>query len=290
MMTAFSWILILAISDLPDVIIYSLIKTVPPYLFWLKIAFLILFFVLTMLWKKIRPLWQFGVIMTVFFLALKVTALIRNTAWWQNIFPVNNPSFYLGYIGIYLLDLLVALLVIAGLFLIKKRRADFFLVKGDLSAPIEPIRWLGIGKGKSWKNIGWIFAVAAGLAVFFPTVLSIKPTLTDFSRALPLLPGVLLFAAINAFGEEVYFRLPILSSLNGIIGKSQILLISAVFFGFAHFLYGSPPGIIGFLMTGFLAWLIGKSILETRGIAWAWFIHFVPDVVVFLSYALLWYR
>jgi hypothetical protein len=32
---------------------------------------------------------------------------------------------------------------------------------------------------------------------------------------------------------------------------------------------------------------MGKSILETRGLAWAWFIHFVPDVVIFFSYALI---
>jgi hypothetical protein len=41
-------------------------------------------------------------------------------------------------------------------------------------------------------------------------------------------------------------------------------------------------------MTGFLAFLLGKSMLETRGLAWPWFIHFVPDVVIFASYAVLW--
>jgi len=46
-------------------------------------------------------------------------------------------------------------------------------------------------------------------------------------------------------------------------------------------------GVAGVLMTGFLAWLIGKSMLETGGFLWPWFIHFVPDVVVFASYALL---
>lgn len=69
-----------------------------------------------------------------------------------------------------------------------------------------------------------------------------------------------------------------------------MLLINAVFFGLSHYLYGSPPGIIGFLMTGFLAWLLGKSILETRGLFWAWFIHFVADVVIFASYAIAWVK
>jgi hypothetical protein len=41
-------------------------------------------------------------------------------------------------------------------------------------------------------------------------------------------------------------------------------------------------------MTGFLAWLLGKSVLETKGLLWAWFIHFLPDVVIFYSYAIAW--
>jgi hypothetical protein len=67
-------------------------------------------------------------------------------------------------------------------------------------------------------------------------------------------------------------------------------LINVVFFGLAHYLFGSPPDVIGFLMTGFLAWLIGKSMLETKGIIWAWFIHFLPDVVIFFSYAIVWIK
>jgi hypothetical protein len=32
-------------------------------------------------------------------------------------------------------------------------------------------------------------------------------------------------------------------------------------------------GVVGCLMTGLLAWLMGKNILETKGLGWAWFIH-----------------
>jgi hypothetical protein len=106
-------------------------------------------------------------------------------------------------------------------------------------------------------------------------------------KALPLLPAVLLFAAINAFTEEVYHRAGLLATLTEVIGKGQTLLLAAVFFGLAHWLYGSPPGLVGAMMTGFLAWLLGKSMLETKGIAWPWLIHFLPDVVIFLSYALM---
>jgi len=59
-------------------------------------------------------------------------------------------------------------------------------------------------------------------------------------------------------------------------------------FYLAHYLYGSPHGVTGFLMTGFLAFLLGKSMLETKGFLWPWLIHFLPDVVIFFSYAYVW--
>jgi hypothetical protein len=40
-------------------------------------------------------------------------------------------------------------------------------------------------------------------------------------------------------------------------------------------------------MTGFLAFLLGKSMLETRGLTWPWFIHFLPDTVIFFSYTVV---
>jgi membrane protease YdiL (CAAX protease family) len=65
-------------------------------------------------------------------------------------------------------------------------------------------------------------------------------------------------------------------------------LINVAFFGLAHWLAGSPGGILGFAMTGFLAFLLGKAMLETKGFLWSWIIHFFPDVVIFFSYALVW--
>ena len=71
------------------------------------------------------------------------------------------------------------------------------------------------------------------------------------------------------------------------IGKTHTLLLTLVFFGLSHWLYGSPPGLVGFAMIGFLAWLMGRSMLETKGMLSPWIIHFSPDVVIFMSYALL---
>jgi hypothetical protein len=82
----------------------------------------------------------------------------------------------------------------------------------------------------------------------------------------------------------------LLSTLSQVIGKNNALLINVVFFGMAHYLYGSPPGIIGFMMTGFLVFLLGRSMIETKGFLWPWVIHFMPDLVIFFSYAIIWIR
>ncbi len=286
-LTILAWATMLIVSDLPDILITTLGGSPPSWLFWAKTGFLLLFLGLTLAWKVIRPLWQYAVALLVLFLALGLTSLVRGTAWFQSSFNYAGVPFFTGYAAIMLLDLLVALAVIAALWLMKRNPARFFLVKGQLDAPIEPTRWLGIKAGESWKVFGWIFTAAAGLAVFIPTILGIAPTGPTFVRALPLLPAVLLFAAVNAFTEETYFRASLLSTLFEPIGKTQTLLITLTFFGLAHWLYGSPPGVLGFLMTGFLAWLLARSMLETKGFVWPWIIHFVPDVVVFFSYALL---
>jgi membrane protease YdiL (CAAX protease family) len=215
---------------------------------------------------------------------------MRSTDWFQHNFNYQGVSFFSGYAAIFMLDILVALTVLAVLWLMKRDRTAFFFVKGQVTAPVEPVRWLGIKTGESWKVFGWIFAGAAGLAVAIPTILGLAPSGETLLKALPLLPAALLLAAVNAFTEEAYYRCSLLSTLHETIGKNQTLLLTSVFFGLGHWLYGSPPGLAGFLMVGFLAWLLGKAMLETRGFLWPWFIHFVPDAVIFFSYALLFVR
>lgn len=282
-----AWVVILTVSDLPDIAWNAFAGRVPAPLIWGKVAFLAVFLGLTLLVKALRRLSPYAWVLAVLYLVFGLTSLIRGTAWFQRHFNSPGVSFFRGFMALYVLDIGIALSVMAVLWALKRDRKAFFMTKGRLDAPIEPVRWLGIKAGESWKTFGWIFACAAALAVLVPTVLSIAPSAAAIVKALPLLPAVLLFAAINAFTEEIYFRAGLLATLTEVIGKNQILLLTATFFGLAHWLNGSPPGLIGALMTGFLAWLLGKSMLETRGIAWPWLIHFLPDVVVFFSYALL---
>lgn len=284
----FAWTAILFVSDLPDILWNELSGQAPGWLLAGKIGLLAAFFGLCFIWKSVRPLWQYALVLLVLFLALAASKWVGNTAWWQSFFGGPQVSFTTGFVGVFIRDLGVAAAVILVLWGMKRRHREFFLTAGQLNAPLEPVRWLGIRKGASWRTMGWIFAGAAGLGVLIPTWLAVRPSPDTLLRAAPLLPSVLLFAAVNAFTEEMYFRASLLSTLHQVIGRSHALLINVVFFGLAHYLYGSPPGVPGFLMTGFLAWFLGKSMLETKGVLWPWFIHFVPDVIIFTFYAVAW--
>jgi membrane protease YdiL (CAAX protease family) len=282
-----AWAAMLVVSDLPDMLITWLGGSIPTWIFWAKAGFLAVFLGLTLLIRAIRPLWQYALIFLTLFLALGLTDLVRSTAWFQGNFNYAGISFFTGYAAIFVLDILVALAVLVVLWLVKRDRKTFFFVKGQMDAPVERVVWLGIKGGESWKVIGWFFAGGAALGVAIPTIFGIAPSVETLMWALPLLPAALLLAAVNAFTEEAYYRCSLLSTLYKIIGKTHTLLLTVVFFGLGHWLYGSPPGLLGFLMVGFLAWLLGKSMLETKGFLWPWIIHFIPDVVIFFSYALL---
>jgi len=285
-----AWVVMLIVSDLPDILITWLGGPVPSWMFWAKAAFLAVFFGLTRMSKAIRPLWQYALVLFTLFLALGLTSLLRGTAWFQGHFNYRGVSYFTGFAAVMVLDILVALAVIAVLWLMKRDRRAFFLAKGRMDAPVEPIRWLGIKAGGSWKSLTWIFAGIAALAVAVPTLLAIAPSGATWLRALPLFPAAVLFSAVNAFTEEAYFRCSLLSTLCAAIGRTQTLLLILVFFGLSHWLYGSPSGIVGFAMTGFLSWIMARSMLETKGMLAPWIIHFAPDVVVFMSYALLFVR
>jgi membrane protease YdiL (CAAX protease family) len=177
------------------------------------------------------------------------------------------------------------LTILSFLLLTGHKRQDFFLAKGKIDAPVEPSKLLGMRKPEPWTRIGSIFAVVFGTVMFVFLVLSSRPSLNSFGQALPLIPVALLIAAINAFNEEFTLRAAPLSQLWSTLGKQQALMITTAFFGLGHF-YGIPWGVLGVLLSSFLGWFLGKSMLETRGFFWAWLIHFIPDAFIFTFFAI----
>lgn len=151
---------------------------------------------------------------------------------------------------------------------------------GEFAAPAEKVAWLGIKAGESWRSVGAGFSVAitAATAAFMWFGFYQKTPVAW----LDALPFVLIFSMTNAFSEEMLCRFSLAAGLDGAVSKQAICWWSAVIFGGVHF-FGTPGGVLGVLMAGFLGWLLAKSVLETRGFGWAWFIHFLQDVVILFA-------
>jgi membrane protease YdiL (CAAX protease family) len=193
---------------------------------------------------------------------------------------LNTPSFSVSMLAEQSLNLIVTLLVILTLLLMGKKPKDFYLAKGDLAAPAEPIRWLGVKPGDRWNKFGAWLCIFISLGTLTFLVLAGHPPLDIVIQALPFIPAILLAAACNAFTEEINYKASVLSVLESPVGPKQAVYMVAAYFGLMHY-YGVPYGMVGVLMAALMGWILAKSMQETRGLFWAWFIHFLQDVWIF---------
>lgn len=274
-----TWVVTLLISQLPDILFRELSGSRPFWLFWSKVGLIGGLLLISLCWKPLRALWlYFAILLSVYLVEWGVDRVyhaLDYTTWFataspflQTMLAVQLPRATLG--------ITVALIALGlmGSF------GRFFFVKGKLDAPAQPIP-LVLTRPPAWHILGPAItgAMCLGLLVF-GFVFGQPPTLHAIQNVLPLLPFVLIFAASNAFGEEMIYRAPWLGALEGPLGPTHALLMTAVYFGIGHF-YGVPYGVLGVVMAVIPGWLMGKAMLETRGFFWPWFIHIWMDVVVF---------
>ena len=150
---------------------------------------------------------------------------------------------------------------------------------GDINSLVKPSRLLGVNDKITWVNMSIRFASVFGLGTLIFLMVAAKPDFRELAANINVLPFVVLIAALNAFNEEFTLRAAPIHSLRS-LGERDALALTTVFFGLGHY-YGVPYGLTGVLLSGFLGWFNGKSIIETHGFFLAWFTHLVPDLVIF---------
>lgn len=281
-----AWIVVILTSLLPKVILQEVFKQQVSSEEQLVMSLCVIgaALLLTLLWTPVKVLRPF--------LALFVVLVVTEYLVFNHLdrLPfyqrwLDDPSFNVFMLAEQSLRLIVTLVVIATLFLMGKKRKDFYLVRGDVSAAVERVRWLGIHQGDSWKRVGIVLSICISLGTLTFLVIAGRPPLDIVAQALPFLPAVLLAAALNAFNEEMTYKASFLSVLENPVSPRQALFMVAFYFGVGHF-YGVPYGVIGVLLATFLGWILAKSMQETRGLFWAWFIHFLQDVWIFAFLAI----
>ena len=164
----------------------------------------------------------------------------------------------------------------------KKTTFKEYFQKGNVSAEILPEPRIGIKpkRKENWFHLGVnfsvIISVVTAIVIYFQLIKGAGIAIGDI---LNILPYSIVFALSNSFVEESITRLGVVVVFKGILKDSTIPFVSAIVFGTVHY-WGNPGGILGVIVAGFLGWFLTKSILETKGIFWAWFIHFLQDVII----------
>ena len=138
-----------------------------------------------------------------------------------------------------------------------------------------------------WKFYGPALAISFTIGTTFLMAFSVTSQHGSINESFfSLLPLVLLISATNAWSEEIFTRFVIVAGLHGKLQPMTICWISAAIFGLAH-ISGTPSGLFGVIMSGLLGFFLARSVIETRGLGWALFIHFLQDVVIFGAGAMI---
>ena len=187
------------------------------------------------------------------------------------------------------ITLLGTMVFLFALWLTKRNTFQAYFRKGNLSADILPEPLIGIKPkaSENWIHLGRNFSIiisgVTAIVIYFQLIGGNGISIGTMAS---ILPFSIVFALSNSFVEESITRLGIVVVLKNVLKDRTIPLVSALLFGSVHY-WGSPGGILGVLVAGFLGWFLTKSILETKGVFWAWWIHFLQDVIIISALLLI---
>ena len=181
---------------------------------------------------------------------------IRSTQAWIT-WTINAPTL-IYEISYHLLRLVPALTILIFLAATKRKRNQFFLTKGNINAKVQPTKLLGSKTPEPWIKIALIFSIVFVIGIILFLFGFSNLTLENLSTNLFIVPIAVLIASINGFNEEFSLRAAPLGELNPIMGTTNSLLVTTLYFGLGHY-YGVPNGIIGVFLSSFLGGIPWKS-------------------------------
>lgn len=222
------------------------------------------------------------------FICLAFTlAMLAAGAWSGRLgFQLSDNSYFASQ-GRY--QLLLLALTLLSLFISRRLYPAQFnshFRMGELAAKGEALSAFGIKAGDSWLKTGLSLSVViTGVTALF-MYFRIRESGFAWAECAANWHWLLLFAALNAFAEESIFRLALVLPWAGKLPTHSICLYSALLFGLPHFA-GMPDGLLGASLAGLMGYVLCRSLIETRGLFWAWFIHALQDLVIMASLGML---
>jgi membrane protease YdiL (CAAX protease family) len=139
----------------------------------------------------------------------------------------------------------------------------------------------------SAAGIGLVLGVAVCSAAtlmifswFNPPRLGTGARLLEGMAPWSLVTAGMVFAAVNAFVEEVLFRGIVQQHLARVLGNWPAVLTQALAFGILH-LNGYPYGLIGVALASVYGLILGALRLHSGGLLAPWLAHACADAVIF---------
>jgi len=194
-------------------------------------------------------------------------------------FVVSDNSYITRQFNYQILLLAITATSILTTYLLNKHNFKTYFSFGQISAVGQELKLFGIKQGDTWIKTGLSLCVVISLVTAAFLYFQLKQTNPNWTSLQSGIYWIILFSLTNSFGEEMIFRLGIVSPLSGQLSPTIIFLVSAVLFGIPHFA-GMPNGIIGVTLAGILGFVLAKSMYETHGFFWAWTIHFLQDILI----------
>ncbi len=292
--TILAWAVILIGSMMPAIFLRFFVPAVssesvlPSWLAWTQVAVLAVLWGVSWVWSTIKPLRGLILALLAFCVgAFFISPVIRESTAYTN--WVSQASWGAALvsspIAVHLAPVVLMTLTLIGSGLGRK---GLFLTRGNPNAPAQPSRLFNIKENetKPWTSLASQFMLFYVIILVIVIWLNVQPDLSLFSQALIYLPAITIAAAINALAEEYQYRSVLLARLEPVVKPGQAMLMSAVLFTSLHYYTGTPSGPIGAIAVMFMGWVAAKSVLETRGLVWAWLLHFIADFVIFAFYAM----
>ena len=272
-----AWGIVLLLT-VPEIILRGFLQLDTAWILPVRIGMLVILLALTVVWPSIRPLRRLALIFLVIYGVESwfFGTLLPQSQFYVDLFDSNANFAFFGDRLVRIGATLVMLLVLLAMGL---KHQDFFLSVGNLKAVAEAEKWGIPRKPETWPGFGGRYALIIITLFLLFMVPALKPSLSNLSVGLVLFAAVC--AVMNAFAEEFLYRSALLPQVLPLFGKGASLILVASWFGIGHY-FGVPQGLTGVIVTTIGGWVFAKAMVETRGMGWPLFLHFVSDFTIYL--------
>jgi membrane protease YdiL (CAAX protease family) len=272
-----AWAVVLVLT-VPQIVLGAIMHQDTAWLAPARITFLTAFTGLTFGWSPVRPLRGMAVVFLVIYVVESwlFGTVLQQSQFFKDIFGSNVN---LAFFGQRLLRIGAVLVMLLVLLRMGSKRQDLYLTVGNLKAVTEPERWGIPRKPETWPGFGGRYALIIVVLFLLFMVPGLRPSLSNLSVGLVLFAA--LCAVMNALAEEFLYRSALLPQVLPLFGKGASLLLVAGWFGIGHY-FGVPMGFTGVILTGLGGWIFAKAMVETQGMGWSLFLHFISDFTIYM--------